>query len=205
MPDHLRTVVFVRHGESESCIGKIVTSEIEGYNLTERGRRQAAAVAQELKSVAIDEIYSSPVVRTMQTAQIISEILRLPVRADVRLTERDHGPASGMKVPSIEDEVKLYLRLDKYKIEPLSSVIKRIVAFMKTLDLGTCVAVTHSDVIRSAIVYALGLADDEFSSYGILPERATMTMVNVHSERFDVVSIGAPRLTNSMLKMISRD
>ncbi len=48
-------------------------------SLTELGKRQAEAVAKRLSLHGIDEIYSSTSARAKQTAQPLSEILKLPI------------------------------------------------------------------------------------------------------------------------------
>ena len=62
-------IYYIRHGDPV-------------YNpdsLTPLGERQAEAVAKRLALSDIDEIYSSPSVRAMQTAKPLSEVLKKPV------------------------------------------------------------------------------------------------------------------------------
>ena len=105
-----------------------------------------------------------------------------------------------MSVPTFEEEVDLCLAADRYGIESISSITKRVAEFMEGPRPGLSVAVTHADVIRGALVHAFGITDDEFSSYGIVPETATMTVVKVHQEKFEVVTIGSPYATDAILR-----
>jgi len=109
-----------------------------------------------------------------------------------------------MRVSTFEEEMNLYLAANQYGIEPVSSITKRIIEFMESLNLGLSVAVTHADVIRCAVVHALGINDDEFASYGIVPETATMTVVKVRHGKFTVVTIGSPRATDTILQLIRK-
>jgi 2,3-bisphosphoglycerate-dependent phosphoglycerate mutase len=68
-------IVLIRHGEPEWVR--------EGFNidnppLTERGERQAEAMAESLRHEHFDEVYSSPLVRTRQTAAPLFAALGKP-------------------------------------------------------------------------------------------------------------------------------
>src|SRR5208282_765103 len=99
----------------------------------------------------------------------------------------------------------LCLAAERSGIESISSITKRVTEFMKGLGPGVTVAVTHADVIRGALVHVLGIYHDEFSSYGIVPEKATMTVVRTHQGKFEVVAIGSPRATDTILQTTNLD
>jgi isoleucyl-tRNA synthetase len=64
----------VRHGEAESNVLDILSSNPKTVNhLTKNGQKDAATVAKSLKNEKIDIIYSSPFMRTKETAEIIAE------------------------------------------------------------------------------------------------------------------------------------
>ncbi len=201
----MKTIIFVRHGESESNVAKIQANEIDKYPLTARGRSQVERLTQELALVRPNALYSSSVLRAAETAGIISRRLNIPVQVNRALMERDWGRANGTRVSTFEEEVDLCLAADRYGIESISSITKRVAEFMEGLSPGVSVAVTHADVIRGALVHALGINHDEFSSYGIVPETATMTVVKVHQEKFEVVAIGSPRATDTILRTTELD
>jgi len=201
----MKTIIFVRHGESESNVAKIQANEIDKYPLTARGRLQVEQLTQELALTRPNALYSSPVLRAAQTAEIISRRLNVQVQANVALTERDWGRANGTIVSTFEEEVDLCLAADRYGIESISSITKRVAEFMESLGSGISVAVTHADIIRGALVHALGISYDEFSSYGIVPEKATMSVVQMRQGKLSVVAIGAPRATDTMLRTTNLD
>ena len=198
----MMTIIFVRHGESESNVAKIQTNENDKYHLTARGRIQVDRLTRELASLQPNTIYCSPVLRAVETAEIISRGLGIPVHLSSSLKERDWGKANGMKVQDFEAEVNLLQAADQFGIETILNITRRVNKFMEEVNPGLSVAVTHADIIRGALVYPLGLDEAEFSSYGIVPENATMTMLKNREGRFEVVSIGSPRATESMLKAV---
>jgi broad specificity phosphatase PhoE len=91
------TFYLVRHGEAENNVRSILNSlpEKETYPLTERGRGQIADVAQGLVSVGAEVIFSSPIRRTKETAEIIAQATDLHIIFDDRLRESGMGVFNG--------------------------------------------------------------------------------------------------------------
>ncbi len=81
----------IRHGESENFHTGVVSSDRTRNPLTEKGRSDVLARAQELKGRGITKIYSSPLIRTKETAEIIAKELELEIVIDERLHELSFG------------------------------------------------------------------------------------------------------------------
>src|SRR3989344_4899399 len=102
-------VYFVRHGESESNAQDIAASNAQdsttGINesLTAKGVEQTKKLLETLDK-DFDLIISSPMKRTMQTAEIISSALQKPLEVNKDIVERDFGLLSGR--PWTENEEK---------------------------------------------------------------------------------------------------
>jgi broad specificity phosphatase PhoE len=88
------TFYFVRHGESEGNAARIFTGQSDSP-LTSRGRKQAAAVADELAKVKFDRIVSSDLSRSRDTAQVIAKRRGIPVEVVPELREIDVGERTG--------------------------------------------------------------------------------------------------------------
>jgi isoleucyl-tRNA synthetase len=90
---------LMRHGGTEGNAKEIVSYKNEAKDhLTEEGKAQAKASAQELKGKRIDLIVASPFARTRETAEIVRSELGLPESAlafDARLREVDPGDFDG--------------------------------------------------------------------------------------------------------------
>lgn len=82
---------FVRHGESEANIQHVISNRESPFGLTERGKGQAKALAENLKDIPINAIYSSPVLRARETAEIVSQSFQLPYQITEALREYDCG------------------------------------------------------------------------------------------------------------------
>jgi broad specificity phosphatase PhoE len=88
------TFYFVRHGESEGNAARIFTGQTDSP-LTPRGRRQAAAVADELAKVKFDRIISSDLSRSRDTAEVIAKRRGIAVEVVPELREINVGDRTG--------------------------------------------------------------------------------------------------------------
>jgi probable phosphoglycerate mutase len=86
---------FVRHGESEANIQHVISNYGSPFGLTERGRQQVQLLAERLKDLPITTMYSSPVLRAMDTADILYQALGLPYRVTEALREYHCGVLEG--------------------------------------------------------------------------------------------------------------
>lgn len=64
--------------------------------LTVVGREQAKQLAEKLKDKKIKKLVSSDLLRAQETAEIVGNILGLPVEFDARLREVDYGKLNGL-------------------------------------------------------------------------------------------------------------
>jgi broad specificity phosphatase PhoE len=83
-------MILVRHGQSEFNVVYSQTRVDPGIpdpRLTEEGRRQAQAAAEQLAGRELTLILSSPYTRALQTAQIIADALDLPVAIEPMVRE----------------------------------------------------------------------------------------------------------------------
>ena len=86
---------FVRHGESEANLQHVISNYASPFGLTELGRQQVHALAERLKELPITTMYSSPVLRAMDTADILYQALGLPYRVTEALREYHCGVLEG--------------------------------------------------------------------------------------------------------------
>jgi isoleucyl-tRNA synthetase len=105
IPSRGNSITIMRHGESESNVKDVISSnpkELELYALTEKGRSEVEASAQELKTKLGDKklvkIYSSDFRRTRETAEHIADALGIDhsqIIFDARLREVNCGIFDG--------------------------------------------------------------------------------------------------------------
>ena len=94
---------LVRHGQTDwNLTGRWQGQSPLAPALNETGRRQARAVRAHLQRECISAIYSSDLLRSRQTAQLIAEDLHLPVGLEPRLREMNLGDWEGMLFEDIQ-------------------------------------------------------------------------------------------------------
>ena len=86
---------FVRHGESEANVLHVFSNRELVHGLTDTGRAQVQALADQLAGVRFDAFYTSPILRARQSAQIVSDRLGLPFEVTPALAEYDVGILEG--------------------------------------------------------------------------------------------------------------
>src|SRR4026209_239921 len=82
---------FVRHGESEANTRGVNSNRDRPFGLTDLGRGQAKVLAESLKDIPITAVFSSPILRARQTADILSRSLGQPYQVTEALREYDCG------------------------------------------------------------------------------------------------------------------
>jgi probable phosphoglycerate mutase len=93
-----RTVWLVRHGESTWNTIGLMQGHNDRAELTSRGMRQAAEVAERLRNLPVRAIYASDLRRAQQTAAPLAAAVGVPVVLDSRLRERCLGVLEGNPV-----------------------------------------------------------------------------------------------------------
>lgn len=96
-------VYFVRHGESEANVNREFSNREFKHPLTDTGRAQVAALAEQLKELPFQAIYSSPLLRARQTAEILSQQLGVTYYVVDALREHDVGELEGYSDPASWD------------------------------------------------------------------------------------------------------
>ncbi len=102
-------LILIRHGETLwNKEGRVQgTSDIE---LSDIGTSQAGLLASSLKNQHIEAIYSSPLKRALQTAQIINEFHSLQINTYKELMEMDQGIFEGLSFKELMNDKKDFLK-----------------------------------------------------------------------------------------------
>lgn len=98
-------IYLVRHGQDEDNSNGILNGRRD-KPLTSLGKNQAEELAQKIikANLTFDKVYTSPLKRTLQTAEILTDSLKLtkPIVLP-ELIERDFGEMTGRKIDQIPD------------------------------------------------------------------------------------------------------
>ena len=82
---------FARHGESVANLLHVFSNQPGKHPLTEQGQQQAQALAQRMAGLNLCAIYSSPVLRALQTAQTVQQAVDVPLHISDALREYSVG------------------------------------------------------------------------------------------------------------------
>jgi broad specificity phosphatase PhoE len=168
---------LVRHGEHILRGRGILAGRSPGVGLSATGRAEIAAVAERLASEQIGALYTSPLQRTKESADILAARLDLPVQYRADVIELDFGEWTGLTF----DEVRRDARWEAWRTcrsmavvpggEGMRQVQERTVNALAELRQAhhgsTVVVVSHGDVIRAALLFALGMPLDLYARIDI--------------------------------------
>ncbi len=113
-------IYFVRHGQTEWNFIKKFQGQ-KDIPLNDMGRQQAQQVADYLKKVPFDVMYSSDLSRAADTADVINVHHNLPIERDSRLREKSFGCFEGFTAQ--EAQVKYPDIRNAYHADRLNFVI----------------------------------------------------------------------------------
>jgi len=165
-------LILARHGETKWNVEEVFRGTID-IELNETGVKQAKLLAEHLSTSKIDAIYSSPLKRALETAQIIAHPHRLEVEISPELIDLDFGEWQGLSLRQVEDRYQeLYAewannpQLVKMPSgESLNDATKRALKLVKRVVAehdGTVVMASHRVVSKVLICALLGLDNSHF-------------------------------------------
>ena len=181
-------LLLIRHGENDYVKTGRMAGQLPDVHLNERGRAQAAELAEALAQAPIKALYSSPLERALETAAPLAEKLGLTVNVRPGLLETGIGDWTGMELkaarklpewktvqnapsrfrfPGGESFVEIQTRL----VNEIESIAKE----HKGNELVACVS--HADPIKLVVAYYLGMPLDHFQRLGCDTASVTMLML----------------------------
>lgn len=169
----MKTIYFVRHGQSEANARRITAGGGLDVELTEHGMAQAAHVGEILKGKGIQLIVSSPQKRALHTATIIAE--KIGIKPDDIVTnklfvERHLGDLTGKP----HDEVQNYFYMGVTppggeSTEALHDRIEAGLNWLQTLEADKILLVSHGGpgrMIRAIVREERHTSIDSLASIG---------------------------------------
>lgn len=150
-------IYLVRHGQTDANVNKLFNGRNEG-SLTQFGIEQAKSLLDIIKNLNIDIVFSSPLKRAIQTAEILN-LNNSDLVIDERLIERDFKDYTLKSVDLIEDKSIIYKKeCEKdIDIEPFSKICERVENFISDIKLKynekNILIVSHGDIILAFKMY----------------------------------------------------
>jgi len=166
-------IILVRHGECEGNIKGMFRGRAD-FPLNERGLIQARDLARELKDFPIKYIYSSPLVRARQTAEVIGEQCGVEVKVEEGFNNIELGSWEERFMKEIAEQYPEEWELWVYNpeklrvkdMETLYDVQKRAKACLDSLISAhkgkTLAVISHRAVLKPLIAACLNIASSYF-------------------------------------------
>ena len=166
----MSSVLCARHAETD------MTGTFCGHSdppLNASGRRQAEELAASLSGESFDAIYSSPLRRAAQTAELLGGVLRTPVSPTPGLAEIHFGEWEGLTWQEIEQRDPGYARRWMQDFPALAApggepfpafeerVLQQLDRFRVLAEDQRLLVVTHGGVLRVILQRVLGCSADE--------------------------------------------
>jgi len=196
----MTTVLLVRHGRTKANADGILAGHMPGVKLDSQGRKQAAELAERLSDVRIPRIVSSPLERTVATADAIAAFQRRAVIRDIddRFVECKYGNWTGKKLGDLAKEpmwsvvqahpsAAVFPGADGESMRDMQHrAVEGIREWNETVGSdGLYVVVSHGDVIKAILADALGVHLDAFQRIRVDP--ASLSIIQYTSHRPFVV------------------
>jgi probable phosphoglycerate mutase len=194
-------VILMRHGQAESNVSRILAGRHMKSHLTEHGRQQVVDSAKQLmKNIAIEKVYVSPVTRTVETAQIVRQILGTDYVIDERLYETEMGRLVGMNYEEATTKYGDVLNrfysdydpiLESFGVEAFASVKHRITSLLDDIlqkhEDSNVLMITHLDPIKAALATLLDLSPEALRRWNI--RNASLTILKHESKIYSISGV----------------
>jgi probable phosphoglycerate mutase len=164
------TVVLVRHGVTPHTVEKRFSGGLASANpgLSDDGRAQVRAVADWLGPLAerVDAVVSSPVRRTLESAEILAEALGQRVEVEPGFAEMEFGSWDGLTFAEVAERHKADLDawLGSLDVAPgggesfrvvQKRVLDALARLLETHAGKTVVVVSHVTPIKTLVAHAI--------------------------------------------------
>jgi len=196
--DMRTTIYLIRHGECKGNREGLFRGRYD-FPLNEVGRKQAIWLAEELKDVKFDAVYTSPLSRAMETAEAICRSQGIEPIVEQGFNNINLGVWEGRPKAEVEKEQPKEFKLwqtepEKLRMEgaeTLAQVQKRavntLVRITKERMGGGFAVVTHRAVLKPLIAGILGIPAPYF--WKLHPETASYSIIEHTPQRGYALSL----------------
>ncbi len=193
------SIIFLRHGQAKNNTERILAGRTPGVPLTEEGVDQSEKAAKFLEDMNISTIYSSPIERAKNTAEIVGKHNSIDVRIDERLIELDMGKFTGMPYDKIFSShgnvfMKFYngeLEIAHNGVETFVEVKKRIQEMVDHVIENhpdeNVVLVTHMDPIKAMLSTIVSLSPENL--YELIIANASLNIFREYKRKISISGI----------------
>lgn len=181
---------LVRHGETDKNIGQKLHQAQDPEVLNPKGVEQMEKTALTLAKEDVEVLYSSNERRAIQSGEILSQKLGVPLQQISGMQERNWGKFAGRPWPEIEAVLKPMSLKERYLYLPPEGeswqefetrLIDSLTRILKENEGKTVVIVSHGGAIRASMPYLLNVPKEESFKYD--PDNASITSFDYDGEK----------------------
>jgi probable phosphomutase (TIGR03848 family) len=203
-------ILLIRHAVNDF----VKTGRLAGWtpevHLNEEGVAQAAALGQRLASQRLHALYSSPLERTIETAEAIAvHHAGLEIRREPGIGEVRYGDWQGQSIAALRMR-KMWQVVQETPSravfpngEAMREVQARAVATIERLTVAhpreTIAIVSHADIIKMVMAHYMGVHLDMFQRFDIAP--ASISIIALGFNRPFIVTVN----DTAHIQQIERD
>ena len=161
-------IFIIRHGKTEMNQAKLLQGRSD-HPLNDEGIGQAKEAAGMLQGISFSHVFTSPLIRAVETARIV--VPGVEPEVDDRLIEMDYGPYEGTDLLHLPVEMKIFFsdfvnNPAPEGMEQLSEVVARAGSFLeeiRRLD-GDILVSTHAIAMKGLLEYLTPGSDGSYWS-----------------------------------------
>jgi broad specificity phosphatase PhoE len=202
-------ILLIRHGQTDWNRDRRIMGR-KPVPLNKTGRAEARALARALKGVPIDAIYTSPVLRAVETARHLRSGRKTAVRHAPEMAEIDYGRWIGKTFEEVipEKAFRVYHRTPLKAQAPggehMKEVFGRTIAFVEWLrkrhKRGRIAVVSHADVIKTVLVHYLGMDYDHLLKLRI--DNVSISLLWFYQKRVRVMAVNALPVPHKLFGLV---
>lgn len=161
----MKTIYFIRHGESEGNIGPVRQDKFS--SLSALGREQAAFMAERCTNLPIDILVASTMTRAQQTASILGDKIKKEVIPSDLFAERRRPSAQTGKPKDNTESLVIdkeiwnnfgtpgYRHSDEENFEDLRDRARQVLEFLASRPEDHIAVITHGFFMRILLAYVV--------------------------------------------------
>jgi probable phosphoglycerate mutase len=193
----MTTILLIRHAENDY----VKTGRLAGWtpevHLNDHGRDQAAALGERLADAPIRQLYSSPLERTVETAQAIQQYHpHLPIQHNHAVGEVRYGDWEGKSIAALRTR-KMWEVVQEYPSRAVfpngeamrdvqTRAVNEIERLVRAHPREMVAVVSHADLIKMVLAHYLGMHLDAFQRIVVSPASISTLQLG-HSRPFIAV------------------
>lgn len=183
----MKDLLLIRHGRQDSTLCNT------DVGLSDVGRRQAELLGRRLRAYPVEKIYSSALIRAVETAEIVNSFVKVPYSSNPGLNEIDFGELTGLTNEEIMEKLGAFIKESGGRKADIPypggecgrDVVNRAYPVLQKIASETdqcSVIVTHGGVIRSLVSELTGAGTDNKLLFGVDLENAGITWLKYKEE-----------------------